>query len=57
MKNEHIELLSLMIASYKEKAKMLLQSDADYSEVCYMPKVDKEYGTHDGNYTVSIVFI
>lgn len=51
MKNEHIELLSLMVASYKEKANMLLRSDADYAEVCYIPKQDKEYGTYDGNYT------
>ncbi|PKM73494.1 MAG: hypothetical protein CVU91_04185 [Firmicutes bacterium HGW-Firmicutes-16] len=50
MKNEHTELLSQMIASYKEKAKMLLQSDADYTEVCYLSKKNKEYGKYDGNY-------
>ena len=50
MKNEHTEILNEMIEHYKENAKNLLKPDADFSEVCYLAKTDKEYGTYDGNY-------
>lgn len=46
-----IEIMQNMLAPYQQDLDGLLQPQADYGKVDYLPQKDKERGTYDGNFT------